>query len=127
MVMVIETVMTKEMAAWMAQLAVAALTQCESKQHCWLERVSTHATAEENEMTYQRHLGHPSDLQIICTETLGVNVDAEGSKLHLQSQPNVESQKDLPTMHPHCATTWKSLATLEWGHWTLLSTQSDED
>ena len=34
--MVIEAEVTELMAMWMAQLAVAALTQIESKQHCWL-------------------------------------------------------------------------------------------
>ena len=74
-VMAIETEMMMVRAA---QRAMATPTRVEWRRRCWLEIVSTSAKVEENEtVTHQCHLGHPSNLQIVRTDTSGVNVDAE--------------------------------------------------
>ena len=79
------TVMTDEMVTWMAWLAVAALTQCESMKRCWLERVSTCVKAKEYET--ETHLCHPSHLPVlqnIQMDSVNINGDVEESNLYLQ-------------------------------------------
>lgn len=100
MAVAVETETTKEMAVWTAQLVVAVLTQCELKQHCWLERVSAHTTAKENEMTYQCCLGHPSDPQIVRTETLGVNIKIEHMNYKTAQEIKMTRLKCIWTAQP---------------------------
>ena len=67
-----------------ARLAAAALTRNESKQCGWLEKVSICTGVKENESgTHQCCLGHPSDIQTVCMNSLHSDVDMEESKLHL--------------------------------------------
>ena len=66
------------MTARVAQRATATPTQVEWRRRCWLEIVSTSAKVEENEtVTHQCCLGHPSNPQIVHTDTSGVDVDTE--------------------------------------------------
>ena len=66
------------MTARVAQRATATPTQVEWRRRCWLEIVSTSAKVEENEtVTHQCRLGHPSNPQIVRTDMSGVDVNVE--------------------------------------------------
>ena len=102
--MTVETEMvatTEEMAMWTARLAAATSTQNESKQRCWLEIVSICARAEETEReTHLGRPGHPSDIQTVRTDSLGVNVGAEDSKSKLKTSAKRKTAKRLTGCMP---------------------------
>jgi len=76
-----DTETTEATATWATQQAAAASTRNESKQRCWLERVSTSARVEEHETeTHQCRHGHPSTTKNVRTYLSGVDGDAAGSR-----------------------------------------------
>ena len=81
---IVMAIETETAAAWTAQPATVTSTRNELKQRCWLEKVSICVKVEEcKTATYLCHPGHPSDLQSVCTEALGLNVNMEESNPNL--------------------------------------------
>ena len=78
--------MTNVTVTWTALSAAATLTQIESKQRGWLQRVSKHATMQELDKTpYQCRPGDPQILKYLSMDSLGRTVDAEESHSNLET------------------------------------------